>query len=113
MSLAPVLCAPRVEREGVRAWLRDRVGCALGILQHARILPSKEALDLLSMIRLGLALDLLRVDRAHEIEQLMVDARPAHLQKIAGSPLSAEERDVFRAEWVRSKLADLSKGPTL
>jgi protein arginine kinase len=65
------------------------------------------------MIRLGLALGLLRIERAHEIEQLMVDSRPAHLQKIAGKALSPEDRDVFRAEWVRSKLADLMKGPTL
>lgn len=99
--------------ESKPAWLRDRVGRALGILQNSRILPSKEALDLLSMIRLGLAMGLLQLDRAHEIEQLMVDARPAHLQKIAGKALSPEDRDIFRAEWVRSKLADLRKGPTL
>jgi protein arginine kinase len=99
--------------ESKPAWLRDRVGRALGILQNARILPSKEALDMLSMVRLGLAMGLLQLDRAHEIEQVMVDARPAHLQKIAGKALSPEDRDVFRAEWVRSKLADLKKGPTL
>ncbi len=99
--------------ESKPAWLRDRVARAMGILQHARILPSKEALDLLSMARLGLALGLLKMERAHEIEQLMVDSRPAHLQKIAGKALSPGDRDIFRAEWVRSKLADLMKGPTL
>ena len=105
--------ARRRLEESKPEWLRDRVGRALGILQNSRILPSKEALDLLSMIRMGLAMDLLILDRAHGIEQLMVDARPAHLQKIAGKTLSPSERDIFRAEWVRSKLADLRKGPTL
>jgi len=99
--------------ESKSTWLRDRVGRAYGILQNAHVLPSKEALDLLSMIRLGLAMGLLRIDGAHEIEQLMVDSRPAHLQKIAKKALSPDERDIFRAEWVRSKLADLTKGPTL
>lgn len=99
--------------EGKPAWLRDRVARAMGILRHARVLPSKEALDLLSMARMGLALDLLALDRPHEVEQLMIDVRPAHLQKLAKRELDPGERDVFRAEWVRSKLADLRKGPKL
>jgi len=94
-------------------WLRDRVSRAMGVLQHARMLPSKEALDLLSMVRMGLAMELLCLDRAHEVEQLMVEVRPAHLQRVAGEELTPEVRDRFRADWVRSKLADLRKGPKL
>ncbi len=99
--------------ESKPAALRDRVGRALGILQHAWILSSKEALDLLAIIRLGLSLDLLELNQAHEVEQLMVEVRPAHLQKLAVKELSAEQRDIFRAEWVRSKLAELKKGRKL
>jgi protein arginine kinase len=95
------------------AALRDRVGRALGILQQAWILTSKEALDLLAIVRLGLSLDLLELDQAHEVEQLMVEVRPAHLQKLAVKELSADQRDIFRAEWVRSKLAELKKGRKL
>ena len=99
--------------EGRPAWLRDRVARAMGILQNARVLPSKEALDLLSMVRLGLAMNLLALYRPHEVEALMIEVRPAHLQKRSGRELSTAERDIFRAEWVRSRLADLKKGPTL
>lgn len=99
--------------ESKPAWLRDRVGRAYGVLRNARVLASKEALDLLAMVRLGLALDLLSWDKSHQIEQLMVDVRPAHLQKCAGNELSMEQRDIFRAEWVRSRLADLQKGRRL
>ncbi len=95
------------------AWLRDRVGRAYGVLRNSRVLASKEALDLLAMIRLGLALDLLTWDESHQVEQLMVDVRPAHLQKCAGRTLNTEQRDIFRAEWVRSKLAELKKGSRL
>ncbi|MEX2607181.1 MAG: protein arginine kinase [Kiritimatiellia bacterium] len=99
--------------ESQPAALRDRVGRAMGILKHAWILSSKEALDLLAIVRLGLSLELVEMDRAHEIEQLMVEVRPAHLQKLAVKELSAEQRDIFRAEWVRSKLAELKKGRKL
>lgn len=93
--------------------LRDKVGRAAGVLQHAWELPSKEALDLLALVRLGLAMELLALDEPHGIESLMVAVRPAHLQKAAGKPLKPEERDRFRAELVRSRLADLRKGPKL
>lgn len=99
--------------ESKPARVRDGVGRAAGILREAWVLPSKEALDLLAMLRLGLALELVALDRAHEVEQLMVEVRPAHLQRLAGRELSPEDRDKFRAEWVRSKLADLRKGGRL
>lgn len=112
MILHEVNARLRLE-ESKPAWLRDRVGRAYGVLKNSRVLASKEALDLLAMVRLGLALDLLEWDTSHQVEQLMVDVKPAHLQKCAGRNLSADERDIFRAEWVRSKLAELKKGTTL
>lgn len=93
--------------------LRDRVGRAAGILRNAWELPSKEALDLLALVRMGLAMDLLELDTPHGVEQLMVGVRPAHLQFMAGRDLGPAERDRFRAERVRSVLADLRKGPKL
>jgi len=93
--------------------LRDKVGRAAGVLQNAWELNSKDALELLSLVRLGLAMRLLRLKTAHVVEQLMVDVRPAHLQRLAKQELTPEERDRFRAEWVRSMLADLTKGPKL
>jgi len=95
------------------AWLRDRVGRAVGILKNAWVLPSKEALDLLAMLRLGMGMGLLEWEHAPSVEQMMVEVRPAHLQRLAGRSLEVEERDRFRAQWMRSKLADLKKGSTL
>jgi len=93
--------------------VRDKVGRAAGILQNAWELNSKEALELLALVRLGLAMKLLKLKTPHVVEQLMVEVRPAHLQRLAGRELTPEERDRFRAEWVRSKLAELTKGPKL
>lgn len=102
----------RLDRQR-QAYLCDQVARAWAVLTHAWILPSKEALALLGMIRLGLAMGLLESDDSRVVERLMVDIRPAHLQVQAGKRLSPEERDRFRAGVVRSKLADLRKGDKL
>lgn len=99
--------------EGKPELLRDRVGRAAGTLRNAWMLPSKEALDLLSLVRLGLASDLLELDEPHGVENLMVKVRPAHLQRLTGRKLEPDERDRYRAGLVRSGLADLRKGNKL
>jgi protein arginine kinase len=82
----------------------DQVGRAHGILSSAHSISSKEAMNLLSMMRLGADLDILTgLDRA-VIDDLFISTQPAHLQKTATEKLSAEERDVLRAEIVRSTL---------
>jgi protein arginine kinase len=82
----------------------DQVGRAFGVLTNAHILSSKEALNLLSLIRLGMDLELFQdVDRL-VVDQLFILTQPAHLQHALGKKLSTEERDASRAELVREKL---------
>lgn len=85
----------------VRIALEDKVWRAYGVLSHARIVNSKEALDLLSHVRLGLDLGLIRGVPYSGINDMLVQCRPAHLQKRAGQKLSAQERDVVRGEFLR------------
>jgi protein arginine kinase len=40
------------------------------------------------------------------INQLFLDIQPGHLQKIEGAPLKTEERDVIRANLIRSRLQE-------
>ena len=85
--------------------LRDHVGRALGILSHAHLLSSKEALDLLSGLRLGIDLSILKgVDR-QVVDRLLLLSQPAHLQKREGKMLKPKDRDRVRAELIRSQLA--------
>jgi len=86
-----------------RERLTDRVGRALGILRHAHILPTGEAMQHLSDVRLGVDLGLTDVGRA-VIDQLWIGIRPASLQLAAGRELSSEERDVRRAAVCRRDL---------
>lgn len=84
--------------------LRDRVGRAFGLLMHAELLSSEEALDLLSALRLGVAVGLVRNLSPGDVDRMFLAVQPAHLQRGLGRLLSAEERDQARAELVRGNL---------
>jgi protein arginine kinase len=88
--------------------VRDHVGRAYGILCHAHILTSKEALDLLSGLRLGVDLGILPGVERRVVEQLMLLSQPGHLQKIEHKALKPKERDRFRARLVRERLTGRS-----
>jgi protein arginine kinase len=87
------------------AVLKDHVGRAYGILANAHLLASKEALDLLSGLRLGLDLGILSDVDGRAVTELTLLTQPAHLQKIVGRKLNAKERDRARAALVRERLA--------
>lgn len=93
----------------MKTQLEDRVGRAYGILSHARIMSSDEAMRHLSDVRLGLNLGLLdqRVTQT-ALNRLMVAIRPAYLQKVAGRELTPQERDTRRASLVREVMGGSS-----
>ncbi|MBN1269563.1 MAG: protein arginine kinase [Kiritimatiellae bacterium] len=97
--------------EEKEALVRDHVGRALGILSNAHLLTSKEALDLLSGLRLGSELGIFDGVGRDVIDELLLQTQPAHLQKMQGKQLNAVERDQARAELVRSRLAEKRKRP--
>ncbi len=88
------------------AVLRDHVGRAYGILAHAHILTSREALDLLSGLRLGIDVGLLKSMNRQVIDELLLLTQPGHLQKIMKKQLKPKDRDAARALLVRRKLAE-------
>ncbi len=88
-------------REGM---VRHHVGRAYGILCHAHILTSKEAMDLLSGLRLGVDLGILRSVPRRVVDELMLLTQPGHLQKVEEKALKPKERDRFRARLVRNRL---------
>ena len=87
-----------------RALLEDRINRSLGILKSARIISSQETIELLSMVRLGCDLGMAKDIDRRSINELFITTQPAHLQKIENKKLSSGERDLKRAELIRSKL---------
>ncbi len=90
--------------------VKDHVGRAYGILSHAHILTSKEALDLLSGLRLGVDLGILPSVERRIVDELLLLTQPGHLQKMEQRSLKPKERDRFRARLVREKLTGRTEG---
>lgn len=86
-----------------REVIEDRVFRAYGILKHARILSSGEAMRLFSDLRLGLGLKIVTGIPLKLLNELMVKTRPAFIIKMAGREMSAHERDIFRASLIRKE----------
>jgi protein arginine kinase len=82
----------------------DRINRSLGILSYAGIMDSKEAAQRLSDVRLGIDLNIINNISSHVLNELMVMTQPGFLQQYAGTKLSAEERDIRRAELIRERL---------
>ena len=97
----------RTERETLlkeeRRTVEDRVWRAYGMLKHARILSSEEAMTLLSVLRMGLHAGLIDVVGLSVLNALFIRLQPAHLQVITGRELDVRERDVARADLVRAE----------
>ncbi len=89
--------------------VQDQIGRAYALLRFAHIIPSKEALNLLSMVRLGCDLGAFNADERESINVLLTEIQPAHLQISAKRKLSAEERDVLRADIIRKNLKGLTE----
>ena len=90
--------------EDRRSMLDDKVGRAYAILRHGHIISTKEALDLLSMLRAGVDLGYFPDEVRGIIDVLFMEIQPAHLQMRADSKLGVEERDILRAEIMRDEL---------
>jgi protein arginine kinase len=91
----------------------DQIGRAYGILGNACVQSSKEAMNLLSMLRLGLDLGLVQgLDRKH-IDDMFLLTQPAHLQRHVNQKLTAEQRDIMRASLLRNMLKDVGRPKTL
>jgi protein arginine kinase len=89
--------------------LWDQIGRAYGVLTYAHAMSSKEALNLLSIVKLGVDLGVFPEDKRLAVDELFIDTQPAHLQRSSQQKLSAEERDHLRAQIIRTRLKVLPK----
>jgi protein arginine kinase len=84
--------------------LVDRISRAYGTLKSAHIITSSETIALLSAIRLGVDLGLVKNIDRRMVNELFILTQPAHLQKLEGRLLDSNERDIKRADLIRKKL---------
>jgi len=96
-----------IQKKSNTLW--DQIGRAYGVLTYAHAMSSKEALNLLSIIKLGIDLGAFPEDKRLAVDELFIDTQPAHLQRSSQQKLSAEERDHLRAQIIRTRLKVLPK----
>ncbi|MBI3880253.1 MAG: protein arginine kinase [Verrucomicrobia bacterium] len=90
----------------------NHIGRAYGILANAHSISSKEAMNLLSLMKLGVDLDLFPSAERSLVDELFVLTQPAHLQRQFTEKLGAEERDLLRADMVRDRLRQVARPVT-
>jgi protein arginine kinase len=90
----------------------NHIGRAYGILANAHSISSKETMNLLSLMRLGVDMGLFPGAERSLVDELFILTQPAHLQKQFSDKLSAEERDLLRADMVRDRLKNVSRPVT-
>jgi protein arginine kinase len=75
------------------------------------MITSEETMDLLSTVRLGVQLHLLDDLPARTVNELFIHSQAAHLQKLTGQTLDAEERNAARAKYLKNKLREYGANP--
>jgi protein arginine kinase len=85
-----------------RIELEDQVHRAFGVLGTCRLISSKEAITLLSTVRLGISVGIIREPRNEVITALMIQAQKAHVQKSLDQ--TDDDADNKLVDYTRAKL---------
>lgn len=86
--------------------LEDKIFRSLGILKNASLMKSGECMNLLSSVRMGVEMGIIKdVDKV-KLNKLLIAIQPASLQRELHSNLTEIERDINRARIVKSVLLD-------
>ncbi|HEU5312082.1 MAG TPA: protein arginine kinase [Candidatus Eisenbacteria bacterium] len=87
-----------------RVQIEDKIWRAYGALKHSRVISSSEVVNLSSAVRFGVALQIEGLASVRTLNELLIRTQPAHIQLAAGQELEQRERNVIRANYVRSLL---------
>lgn len=82
--------------------LEDKVYRAYGILLNAKIMTSGEFQELLSDVKLGVDMGIISKIDDKTVRKLYVYTKPANIQKYLGEILTEYDRDIKRAEIIKS-----------
>ena len=82
--------------------IEDEVYRAYGLLTNCRKISSDECMLLLSEIRLGVNLGIIKEITEAKLNKLEIYTKPANLQKQLGQVFTGYERDIKRAEIIKN-----------
>lgn len=84
--------------------LEDRAFRALALLKSAIIIDIKEGLKLISDVRLGIEMGIIKGVKKADLNYLLVNIQPSVVQMNSDKQLSERETNLIRAELIRNKL---------
>jgi len=87
--------------------VEDAIWRSFALLNNVRKINSLEAMKLLSSIRLGLEHGYFENLTHKELNRLIIDIQPAHIQYSEGAQLDDRMRDVMRAALLRKRFQDV------
>ena len=86
--------------------LEDEVYRAYGVLANCKKISTEEAIDLLSSVKLGVDMGIVKELDDLKVNKLMLFAKPANLQKYLGEKIDAYKRDIKRAEVIKQVMGE-------
>lgn len=89
--------------------LFDKIGRAYGILQNCHLLTSSECMNLASLVRFGVDLEMFPEKTRNIVDRMFIECQPGHVQYHAGEAIESAERDAFRAAYLRKQFAGVEK----
>ena len=87
--------------------IEDKVYRSYGVLKYAKKINTVDALMMLSQLKLGLDVGLMKLKEPLNVHKLMMEITPANLQKSLGKSIGRGERERYRAEYINKKLPQL------
>lgn len=86
--------------------LEDRVYRSFGTISYAKKISAEECRKLLSDVKLGTDLGIIKELTDFKVNKMMLYTKPGNLQKYFGKQLSGFERDIKRAEVIKNILKE-------
>jgi protein arginine kinase len=84
--------------------VHDKIGRAYGILQNGHLLSSAEAMNHLSLLRLGIDCGFIDERWRVAVDRLLIELQPGHIQLAAHEPIESDMRDTARARLLREEI---------
>ena len=89
--------------------LFNHIGRAYGILAFSHSISSKETMNQLSLLRLGVDIGMIPGTPKSLVDEFFLLSQPAHLQLTTPDKLDAEQRDMLRADMLRDRMREIAR----
>jgi protein arginine kinase len=89
--------------ESGKTELCNRISRAEGLLRSSTSITSSEAMNLLSLLRLGVDLGALPEQSRATLDALFIGCQPGHIQILSKTPASPAKRDTLRATYLKKQ----------